>query len=124
MEEKKKRTSRHTGIGMDFDPKTSKLHNQEAVDKYLASYGFCWSPGIKIEFYPNDVYVSLAPPSKEGVYMHPLVLALGLRLPMTKFIRSALIFYGVTPLSYRWWPGVLFWGLRPLRFVYSRRLSL
>jgi len=39
VENKGKRTSHHTRIGMDFDPKTSKLRNQEAVDKYLASYG-------------------------------------------------------------------------------------
>jgi len=29
--------------------------------------------------------------------MHPLVLALGLRLPMAKFVRSVLIFYEVVP---------------------------
>jgi len=39
-EEKGKRASRCIRIGMDFDPKTSKLRDQEAVDKYLASYGF------------------------------------------------------------------------------------
>ena len=77
IDENGKRTSRHTRIGMDFDLKTSKLHDQEAVDKYLANYGFRWSSGIKIEFCPNDVDVSTALPGKEGVYMHPLVLALG-----------------------------------------------
>ena len=29
--------------------------------------------------------------------MHPLVLALGLRLPMTKSVRNVLIFYEVSP---------------------------
>ena len=29
--------------------------------------------------------------------MHPLLLALGLRLPMTKFVHSVLIFYEATP---------------------------
>jgi len=29
--------------------------------------------------------------------MHPLVLALGLRLPMMKFVRNALVFYEVAP---------------------------
>jgi len=67
------------------------------VDKYLASYGFRWRPEIKIEFNPNNADVSSAPPDKECVYMHPMVLALGLRLPMIKFIRSVLIFYGVSP---------------------------
>ena len=40
VEEKGKRTSRRTRIDMDFDPRTSKLRDQEAVDKYLANYGF------------------------------------------------------------------------------------
>ena len=40
VEEKGKRTSRHTRFGMDFDPKTSKLRDQEAMDKYMASYDF------------------------------------------------------------------------------------
>jgi len=38
---------------MDVNTKTSKLHDQEAVDKYLAIYGFRWSPGIKIMFCPT-----------------------------------------------------------------------
>ena len=59
---------------------------------YLASYGFRRSPRIKIKFCPNDVYVTLASPDKESMYIHPLVLALGLRLPMMKFIRNVLIF--------------------------------
>jgi len=94
-EEKGKRVSRRTRIWMDF--KTSMLHDQEAVDKYLASYGFRWSTGIKVEFCPTDVDVTLAPPDKKGVYTYSLVLALGLRLPMMKFVRSVLIFYGVAP---------------------------
>jgi len=40
VEEKGKRTSRRNRIGIEFDPKTSKLRNQEAVDKYLANYCF------------------------------------------------------------------------------------
>ena len=82
---------------MDFNLKTSKLRDQEAVDKYLDNYGFHWSPEIKIEFAPNDVDISSAPPGKEGVYIHSLVLALGLRLPIMKFICSVLIIYEVAP---------------------------
>jgi len=108
VEEKGKRTSRRIKIGMDFDPKTSKLCDQEAVDKYLTSYDFRWSPGIKFEFCPNYVDVTSALPGKKGVYMYPLVLALGLRLLMAKFIRSVLIFYGVAPSQLRQWLGVLF----------------
>ena len=51
-EEKGKRASHYTKIGMDFDPKFSKLRDQEAIDKYLASYEFRLNSGIKIEFYP------------------------------------------------------------------------
>ena len=40
MEEKGKRASHRIRIGMDFDPKTSKFCDQEAVDRYLASYDF------------------------------------------------------------------------------------
>ena len=39
---------------MDFNPKSSKLRDQEAMDKYLAGYDFCWSPEIKIEFCSNN----------------------------------------------------------------------
>jgi len=39
-EEKGKRVSYRIRTGMDFDPYTSKLHDQEAVDKYLSTYGF------------------------------------------------------------------------------------
>ena len=47
---------------MDFNPKNSKLRDQEVVDKYLASYEFCLNPGIKIEFCPLTVDVSSTPP--------------------------------------------------------------
>jgi len=84
VEEKGKRTSLRTRIVIDFDPKTSKLLDQESMDKYMASFGFCSSPGIKNKFCPNDVDVSSALPNKEGVYMHPLMLTLGLGLSMPK----------------------------------------
>ena len=62
MEGKRKRASHRTRIRMDFNPKTSKLHDQEATDKYLASYGFRLNSRIKIEFCPYSVDVSLVPP--------------------------------------------------------------
>ena len=94
-EEKGKRTFHCTRIEMDFDPKASKLRNQE-VDKYLASYGFFLNSGIKIELCSHGVDISLASPNG-GVYMYPQVLALGLRLPMMSFFHSILAFYQVTP---------------------------
>jgi len=83
MEEKRKGASHHTRIGIDFDQKISKLRDQEAVNRYLANYVFHSNPSIKIEFCPYGVDVSSAPPNGEGVYMHPQVLTLGLRLLMT-----------------------------------------
>jgi len=87
---------------MDFDP---KARNQE-VDKYLAKYGFHLNPGIKVEFYLH-VDVPLAP-RNDGLYMHPQVLAMGLRLPMTRFGRSVLTFFRVAPsqlssVAWRWY---------------------
>jgi len=104
---------------MDFDPKTSKLRDQEAVDKYLASYGFCLNTRIKIEFCLYSVNVSSAP-LKSGVYMHPQVLTLGVRLPMTRFIRSVLAFYKVasSQLSAVAWRTIL--GLEALCDLYAR----
>ena len=77
------------------------------MDKYLANYSFRWSPGIKIEFCPNDADVTSAPPDEEGVYMHLLVLVLRLRMLMTKFIRSVFFLWGHPP-SYQRWLGILF----------------
>ena len=71
VEEKGKRTSHRIRIGMNFDPKTSNLRDQEKVDKYLASYEFRLYPGIKIEFCPNGADVFSAPPKKGGCIYAP-----------------------------------------------------
>ena len=55
VEEKGKRASHRTRIRMNFDTKTSKLNNQEAADRYLASYDLRSNLGIKIEFCPHSV---------------------------------------------------------------------
>ena len=108
---------------MDFNPKTSRLRNHEEMDKYLANYSFRLNPRIKVEFCPHCGDISQAPPN-DGIYMHPRVLALGLRMPMTKFIRSVLTFYRVAPsvdsigLAY----GTRVRG--PLRFVRHRGVSV
>ena len=70
--------------------------NQEEVDKYLAKYGFLLNPEIKVEFCLHDVDVSQALPNG-GVYMHPRVLALRLKLPMMRFVHSVLTFYRAAP---------------------------
>ena len=80
-DEKGKRSQFRTRISMDFDPRTTKLHNQEEVGEYLVKYDICLSPGIKVEFSPHGADVALAP-SNGGVYMHPQFMALRLRLPL------------------------------------------
>jgi len=96
VEEKGKRTSRRTRIKMDFDPKTSKLRNKETVDKYLAMYDFHWGPGIKIEFCPNDVDVSSAPPGRGCIYASPSASA-RIEAANDEVHLQILIFYEVTP---------------------------
>ena len=81
---------------MDFDPRTTKLHSQEEVDECLVKYDICLSPEIKVEYCPHGADVALALPNSH-IYMHPQVLTLGLRLPLTKFASSILTFYRVTP---------------------------
>ena len=68
--EKGKRASHCIKIGMDFDPKISRLCNQEEVDKYLTKYRFRLNQGVKVKFCPHGIDVSQAPPNG-GVYMHP-----------------------------------------------------
>jgi len=100
---------------MDFDPKTSKLRNQED-NKYLASYGFFLNPRIKIKFCPHGVGISLAPPNA-GVYMHPQVLA---RLLITSFVHSILTFYQVALSQF----SAVAWIRTPLRRVSVRPSAL
>ena len=50
VEEKGNRSSHHIKVGMDFDPKTFKLHNQKAVDKNSARYRFYLICRLKLNF--------------------------------------------------------------------------
>jgi len=72
------------------------LRNQEDMNKCQARYDVCLNPGIKVEFCPHGIDVSQALPNG-GVYMHPQVLALGLRLLMMRFVLSILTFYRFAP---------------------------
>jgi len=87
-EEKGKRSQFRTRVGMDFDPKTTKLYNQEGVDEYLVKNGVHLSLGFEVEFYPQGTDFTLPLPNSD-VCMHPQVLALGLKLLLTRFIHSA-----------------------------------
>ena len=57
-EEKGKRSHFRTRIGMDFDPRTTKLHSQKEVDEYMVKYDICLIPEIKVEFCPHGADVS------------------------------------------------------------------
>jgi len=45
-------------LGWTSIQKTSKLRNQENVNKYLARYSVCLNPEIKVEFCPHGIDVS------------------------------------------------------------------
>ena len=107
-----KRSHFRTRVGMDFDPRNTKLHSEEDVDEYLVRYGVGLSPGIKVEFCPQDTEFVKSSPN-DGVYMLPQILELGLKLPLTKFVRSILTYYRIAPskLSGVAWRTVL--GSRP-----------
>ena len=51
IKEKRKKASHRTRIRMDFDPKISRLCNQEEVDKSLTKYGFRLNLRIKVKFF-------------------------------------------------------------------------
>ena len=69
-EDKGKRSHFRTRVGMDFDPRTTKLHSQKDMGEYLAKYGVRLSPGIEFEFCPKGTDFTLHPPNND-VYRHP-----------------------------------------------------
>ena len=83
VEEKRKRSSHHTRVCMDFEPKTTELHSREDVE-YLKKYKVELSPGIKVEFCPPDTKFDLSPPDGAG-----------LKLSLTRFVCSLLTFYHI-----------------------------
>jgi len=88
---------------MDFDSKTTKLHCQE-VDEYLTKNGVHLSPRFKVEFCPQGTDFTLPPPNG-GAFMHSQILALGLKLPLTKFVLSVLSHFRIAPRNCRGSPG-------------------
>ena len=105
VEEKGKRFYFRTKLGMDFNPRTMRLHSQADVDEYLARYGVRLYPIIKVKFCPQDTEFVKSPPNG-GVYMHPQIQAPELKLPVTKFVRSVLTYYKIIPSQVSGWPDV------------------
>jgi len=67
---------------MDFDPTLKTLLNQKEVDKYLEQYGIQLPSNVKVEWFPP--YTDYTEAHKAGgVYLHPQILALELKFPLT-----------------------------------------
>ena len=72
---------------MDFDPKPSTFTSQDEIFKYLMRYCDHLPSMIKVEFCHSGTDVKEAS-STGGVYFHPQILALGVQLPLTRFVRD------------------------------------
>ena len=97
---------------MDFNPKSHILHGQKEVDKYLAMYDIPLPSKIEVKWCSpqTDVTVSCPP---DGVYFHPEILALGVKLPMTPFVQDAQPASRFRPHSRHRGPDELFWASKP-----------
>jgi len=85
-----------TRVGMDFDPKPFILSIQEDVDGYLMRHRGRLLSAIAVEFCSAKVDMKVEPPAG-GMYFHPLILALEVSLPLTRFVRNVFGYYQVPP---------------------------
>ena len=81
---------------MNFDPKLKVLCSRKEVDEYLARDGVRLPSNVKVKWYPPDTDYTEAPEAG-GVYLHPQLLALGLKFPLTNFVRDLLRHYRIAP---------------------------
>jgi len=81
---------------MDFDPTPKILRSQKEVDEYLANYGVRLSSNGKAEWCPVKTDYTMAP-KRGSIYLHPQILALGMKFLLTSFIRDLLHYFKVTP---------------------------
>jgi hypothetical protein len=88
--------------GVDFDPRPSSLCNDTELVLYLNRFQHRRGPGIGIHICKGDVDYSQAAP-EGGVYFSPMVLAMGVHLPLSPFIREMLTHYNMPPAQLR--PG-------------------
>ena len=84
-EKKGKRYAHRTRVGIDFDPKPSILSSQKEVCDYLVRYRHSLSSKITVEFCPATTDVKGHLPLR-GCIFTPKILALGVSLPLTRFI--------------------------------------
>ena len=105
---KGKKICPRTQEAMDFNPKPRVLYDQEEVDEYLVMYDVRFPSNVEVEWCSLETNVTVSPPAG-SVYFHPQILALGVKLPMTLFVRGVLAYFKVPPsqLTPRAWRTVL-----------------
>ena len=71
-----------------------------------------------MEWCSPEIDITVSPPAS-GVYVHPQILALGVKLPMTPFVRDVLVHFKVPPsqLTLGAWQNVL--GFEALCFAFT-----
>jgi hypothetical protein len=81
---------------IDFYPRPWALRNDVELGMYLNKYRHRRGPGIGIHICQGDVNFSQAAPDG-GVYFSPMVLAMGVHLPLSPFVGEMLAYYNVPP---------------------------
>ena len=94
VEEKGKMVALSMREAMDFDTKPRVPRGQKEVDEYLASHDIHLPSKIAVEWCLPETNVTFSPPT-DVVYFHPQILALGVKLPMTLFVRDVLASFKV-----------------------------
>ena len=79
---------------MNFDPKPTPLRSQKDVFEYLARYDVNLVEEFTVEWCPLKTDVMVAHPHG-GVFIHPQILSLGMKLPLTDLVRNVLVFFKV-----------------------------
>ena len=97
---------------MNFDPTPKILCSQKEVDEYLARYGIRLPSNVKVEWRPAETDYKVAP-KPGGVYLHPQILALGLKFSLTSFVRDLLRHFKVAPSQLVAGAGVSSWASEP-----------
>jgi hypothetical protein len=88
--------SKSKQAGIDFDLRPVVLNNDVELGLYLNKYQHWRDPGIGIQICKGDVNFGEAAP-EGGVYFSPMVLAMGVHLPLSPFIREMLCYYNLPP---------------------------
>ena len=88
--------SKSKQVGIDFDPRPVALRNDTELVLYLNKHHHRRGAGIGIHLCKGDMTYGEAV-SEGGVYFTTMVLAMGVHLPLSPFIRAMLCYYNVAP---------------------------